>query len=648
MFWCTGLRSSRSFILGIVLLAGPLMAEAAPPATPLAGTYSGLTVQCNGAKPEVRKGSKGAFKNFNQYRAAALKDLQKKMKGKKKAAIKAAAATLTTDLNKLERTLIEKCEDTNGLCFNPRIRVLFPSKTSRCLPSMDAFKVCNKSTMRCTQSVPGSCSCDGVAEPATPTPTPVGTTTPTRTATPTPTPTQGGGGSGSPIGGNGPINGITINLQSTYVGTSHTLYVNNLSGGAAGASLNSFFSSISENGIISGGYYVRPTVETNIPGIGLWSSTGLHRDDEANTMIIPFLEYKGKVHEACSLNYCTKGYVLKKVNESGIAIGNFPRVFNSPKNTFDFIPEIGKCSALEAIDVNSSNVVLVEHHCDGDTAADRTMYNLYTPQGRFEMNHKALRDAHESIFRVRALDSLKEYLRYINACSEEELNGIVLGKITSPPDFEASGMNNLGDVFGFVSDFSTKIEYAGTCGEGEWSSNGTKPVPAFWVVRRDGTITFLDEGLNWFFRFGPLISYWEMKARMNDRRVMVFDGRADTEDDVTYPLASSAAQSGSDWKKVPLVPATYGYKRSLAINNQNEVVGYGLQSEIGVAHPFKKSHAIASLRSGALDLNNLIPGSDWVLTRADDINDCGEIVGLAYNTKLDLFRGFLLSPKGCR
>jgi hypothetical protein len=209
-------------------------------------------------------------------------------------------------------------------------------------------------------------------------------------------------------------------------------------------------------------------------------------------------------------------------------------------------------------------------------------------------------------------------------------------------------MNNLGDVYGEFDDTFTEVEYGGPGGEGKYDITGLKGIPAFYVVRRDGTITFLDGGSNSFFRFSMFIEAGQLMPRMNDRRVMVFDGSTSNEDKRTYPLAINATQPGNNWSPVPFPSMNYNYKRSLAINNQNEVVGYGLRDELVNGNPWKASHAIASLRTGALDLNTLIPGSDWVLSRASDINDCGEIVGLAYNPKLDLFRGFLLSPKGCR
>ena len=241
------------------------------------------------------------------------------------------------------------------------------------------------------------------------------------------------------------------------------------------------------------------------------------------------------------------------------------------------------------------------------------MYSLYAPQGRFEMSQKALKDAYEPIYRERALESLKREMIHHSVCSGDELNGIVLGEITEPPQFVSSGMNNVGDVFGVVNDRNTSIQYGGTCGEGTWSPDGIKPAAAFWVVRRDGTITFLDDGGNLFLHEAFLgISTWDYKAQMNDRRVMVSDGipyNEDTESywDVEYPLALSAAHSGSNWTKVPLVPATYGYKRSLALNNQNEVVGYGLQSvSSSIGNAWKSAHAIASLRADLTQLQDVL------------------------------------------
>jgi probable HAF family extracellular repeat protein len=85
--------------------------------------------------------------------------------------------------------------------------------------------------------------------------------------------------------------------------------------------------------------------------------------------------------------------------------------------------------------------------------------------------------------------------------------------------------------------------------------------------------------------------------------------------------------------------AQHRFARANAINNAGDVVGFAsfqfLSSDGEVAFIF---------RNGTMhDLNNLIPAnSGWVLSKAEDINDAGQIVGTGFKNGQP--RAFLLTP----
>jgi probable HAF family extracellular repeat protein len=85
-----------------------------------------------------------------------------------------------------------------------------------------------------------------------------------------------------------------------------------------------------------------------------------------------------------------------------------------------------------------------------------------------------------------------------------------------------------------------------------------------------------------------------------------------------------------------------GYPDSYArdINDSGQVVGYAtmMQPDESCTRAFLYTDGVMT------DLNDLIPtGSGWELQEADDINDCGQIVGRGVNANGDT-HAFLLTP----
>jgi len=80
--------------------------------------------------------------------------------------------------------------------------------------------------------------------------------------------------------------------------------------------------------------------------------------------------------------------------------------------------------------------------------------------------------------------------------------------------------------------------------------------------------------------------------------------------------------------------SSYSYVK--AINNHGQIVGSSMITSSGYQHAFLWEHG------DIFDLNDLYDGTGWLLSRANDINDAGQITGQGIFNGLD--HGFLLTP----
>lgn len=92
------------------------------------------------------------------------------------------------------------------------------------------------------------------------------------------------------------------------------------------------------------------------------------------------------------------------------------------------------------------------------------------------------------------------------------------------------------------------------------------------------------------------------------------------------------------------VPAGY-WSEAKGINNAGQIVGFMLPK-----HGYENLdfHAATWIDGQVVDLNALLPAdvvdAGWVLMGANGINDLGQIVGQAFNTKTNVIDAFVLTP----
>jgi probable HAF family extracellular repeat protein len=96
--------------------------------------------------------------------------------------------------------------------------------------------------------------------------------------------------------------------------------------------------------------------------------------------------------------------------------------------------------------------------------------------------------------------------------------------------------------------------------------------------------------------------------------------------------------SGGTLQDLGMPSQQHRFARAFAINNAGEVVGFSSPAFLS------DGERAFVFRNGTIqDLNNLIPAnSGWVLSKAEDINDAGQIVGIGFKDGQP--RAFLLTP----
>ncbi|MGC4060662.1 MAG: PEP-CTERM sorting domain-containing protein [Aquabacterium sp.] len=91
------------------------------------------------------------------------------------------------------------------------------------------------------------------------------------------------------------------------------------------------------------------------------------------------------------------------------------------------------------------------------------------------------------------------------------------------------------------------------------------------------------------------------------------------------------------------MPSGFDASEAKGINDAGQVVGFMSSEDFSIGF-----RAATWINGQVVDLNSLLPASvvaeGWVLQGANAINDMGQIVGQAYNTKTGVTDAFVLTP----
>jgi probable HAF family extracellular repeat protein len=186
-------------------------------------------------------------------------------------------------------------------------------------------------------------------------------------------------------------------------------------------------------------------------------------------------------------------------------------------------------------------------------------------------------------------------------------NGTTINNLGTFPNSRfgssATGINNSGQVAG----------YSGT------ASDYTQA--AVWT---DQLISGLEGDYSWAYSINDSGQVAISRSNLTSRSVAIWNGST---------VTSLNTLGGRNFSYVT------------AINNEGHVVGYSQKTVVG---PSFRDDNVATLWDGSnvIDLNSLLTATDaaqWLLYKANDINDQGVIVGEAINRSSLGVRGFVLS-----
>lgn len=213
-------------------------------------------------------------------------------------------------------------------------------------------------------------------------------------------------------------------------------------------------------------------------------------------------------------------------------------------------------------------------------------------------------------------------------------------------DSQAFGINNAGQIAGWSNFNSSSDEHAFIFQNGVFEDIGTKVTGATSIassINVTGEVSGWSRpravnGDNGSFRYsGGAFQFFQTNSSAFDiNNAGQIVGGIGGNDDGT---GRAFLFSGGVVQDLGMPSAGYQYALANAINNSGHVVGFASPNFLfsSIERAFIFSNGIMQ------DLNNLIPAnSGWVLSRAVDINDTGQIVGNGFKDGQP--RAFLLTP----
>ncbi len=608
----------------------------------LAGKIDGVLVQCREEGPFIRVSKKARAISFDAYRAAEIKKLAKKMKGKPQSAIDAAVAKLTKKLASLKSKADKGCATAMKLCLNPNTKVVAANGTVRCEGDRNS---CVLSSLRCTNSMPGSCMCDAKATPAPATGTPPpsgndpagGGTNPNVPPSSTPAPWEG-----------------EVSLQWESLGVRAGYNVFFLSPKPTlpeFETYSTFATSISNNGTIAGGLLQSGGVLFFDAPISANSHHGVDDEFIEKFRIAPIIASRAKTTLFCEVDACPKGFVINDVNNAGRAATNKHESAYPPTVPYQLDMNNREMAPLFMNGFNGGSALRISEKGEIFGMAefsDPEGYLWNSPAGSrlnpMTVGQQFLQVHREEIKREALQNIIKRYETYIRDCPRElYLQSKFVGE---PEIFKIStGLQTMGAsglVVGHINMMAV-WEFTNPC----MDESDTSTVIAHGVSNFNGPI-------NGPFLFTAYVtgengrSQTYYVADINESRNMIGQGFGDSDELFTdIPSRVDGATSGAFWSQISLPEFQRRTATSLAMNGKGSVVGH-VESTKGDG----SLNAFLISNGKAFDLTKTIfPNSEWIFQSANDINDCGEIVGVAYSPGKDQqpeTRAVLLSPPGCR
>jgi hypothetical protein len=605
----------------------------------LAGKIDGLFVQCREEGPFVRATKNGKAISIEAYQALEMKKIAKKLKGSAK--IK-AEQKLAKRIAALSKKAVTACSKVVKLCLNPNTRIFEKDGTTTCEAGVSR---CVLSTMRCTNSVPGSCACDAKApaDPATKNPPPQTTPLP-GVNTPPPLPP-----STTPAPWEGEV---SVQWESMGMAGGYRVFMlgaKDMEPFPEFSEYSTFATSIAKNGTIAGGLVQSKGVLYPEEPVTADSPVALDDDRLEYLSIAPIIATKSKTTVMCELTQCPKGLVISDVNNFGKATANMdggtagpPVPYQLDVATREMLPLMANNSSyIKATRISDSGVVLGIISSSGALGDEEYLFN--SPIGsRIDQLKVGLQ-----LMQVNRQQIQKELLEAIIRSYEKGDQELCPPELYRQTKLDADF--TLEESFAAIQTLGARDLIAGEVKVyGLWGF--TNPCDPRGARQFDGRAHFSGP-LAGPYTFTKMLDPYDPNrfdvAHINDSAKVI----GSSTDSHSRPSLGEVdgTTKGAAWGIIDTSQLKARDLEPRAVNNSGSVVGFMEMDGSG------SSYLVGFLvqNGKAIDLNKLIfPNSPWTLQSANGINDCGEIVGVATRKGQgeipDLARAVLLSPPGCR
>jgi hypothetical protein len=356
-----------------------------------------------------------------------------------------------------------------------------------------------------------------------------------------------------------------------------------------------------------------------------------------------------------------QGLVLTSLNDSGgLAVGaNQPPnartdavVFNYLTGTLSSLPAKDGGFA-EATSINEANVIVGRSTAFSDTDSSAAVWSngsqtLLPRDPIMDVLDAQLKTVLEARIKKEMFDR-----QDLNECSSEEIeNTRLLGRPRREgvPDIVAIQVADSGDIMGHIYDLSLQWDYASDCQPGTYH----EPLMNFhsFVMTAQGLLHVIpgpavQGGL--LSQFRP----WSVAKAVNSLGQLVGYGTADSEprtEEYSSILKLNFHASETEWSVTSLGNLSLMTILPTAINDLGTIAGFYLRKLGTEEDAAVESRAFMLVDDTLTDLNDLMgidATSTLKLEKVSAMNNCGVMVGRAYDSAKGQNLLFALAKDGC-
>jgi uncharacterized membrane protein len=415
---------------------------------------------------------------------------------------------------------------------------------------------------------------------------------------------------------------------------------------------HSFAFDISEKGRIVGAFMTEePTRDS--PSSPRDYQTGLPIASYYSTRLTPFVWSEDGLARAC--DNC-QGLLLTSLNDSNkqavgnssLALGNSePVVFNYSTNSL--VPLLGTNGlSAEVTSINESGLIVGATYGLDPVNSSAAVWSNGTqtilPRGK-------IIDTLDAQLRTLLEERIKKDLRDnqdLNECEEHDIESTELAEHpvrASIPVIRAIKVADSGDILGHVYDTPLEWSYTGTCRSGTHYER----VVDFhtFIVTSEGSIQVIPGRAVQ----GGLMSVtrpWSTATALNNLGQVIGYGAVDTFEHMMQILTLNFRAAETEWSVKPLGGSSYFAPTT--INDSGMIAGnYGRGAD-SQQEGRAEQRAFMLVDNTFSDLNErmgLQSDGDLILETVTAMNNCGVLVGRAYDSAKKQNRLFILAKDGC-